>query len=64
MPKMMLSDEEADLILKRRASEFQKIKKFGECKWCDKIIRINFNNSILTYKYCPVCGKPLKGEKL
>lgn len=63
MPKMMLSDEEADLILKRRAAEFQKIKKFGECKWCENIIRINFNNSILVYKYCPVCGKPLKGDK-
>ena len=59
--QMTLTDEEAEHILKRRAKRFG--SKEVTCTWCKEVIRFNFNNSIITYKYCPVCGEPLKGAK-
>lgn len=61
MQNMLLDDEEVAFILKRRAQAFNKKNK--TCSWCSKIVKINFNNSILEYVYCPFCGKVLGSKK-
>lgn len=57
--KLSVTMEEAAMIYRERAKLYTKPKD-TECLWCNKIIHMNFNNSIIEYHYCPVCGTRLK----